>query len=392
MLRPVVVLLALLLVMEGKETVSPCSQGPYLIVEVDRHVGIGAMMNSFKPSLLIAAYFNLRLIPTKNYFHWEEHLDHQTDFMTTLGFDLGLTCREEELDGLVESKQVNLLRYDLSGLGTTLTEGDKAVLWAEDCPHSGREVDPNGLLAFIGKEIASLGQNSSSTVIVIKTQVHLDPFHEENYVCTRDVFAQMFWRRYYKDLKSNKSLVRNRASFRSKIIIAWHFRYGDDATGSIHRTPRNALPFDDGVKALGKLLVDNSSLLRSMPENRIQVNFVAWGPEEHFEEVRHLFDGRVKVLASTAAKDDYDHFDILATSDVLIGGMSSFTRLAAAANTHGVLIVDPFAARGERGHGENYAGFNNTLPISFDIQEFNSLLCQQLQRYRKRRLLRHLRC
>ena len=392
MIRPTALFFVLVLIIGGGETVSNCSQGPYLIVEVDRHVGIGAMMNSYKPSLLIAAYFNLRLIPTKNYFHWEEHQDHQTNFMTTLGFDRGITCKEEDLDSLVATRRINLIRYDLSKVGTTLTEQDKAVLWAEDCPNSQRKIDPDGLLAFIGRELAALGDSSSRTVMIIETKAYLDPFHEENYVCTREIFAHMFWRRYMRDMKASKSMVRNRSSFRSIIIVAWHFRYGDDATGSIHRTPRNALPFDDGVKALTKILYNNGSVMRTIPAKEVRVNFIAWGPEEHFEEVKQLFDGRVNVIASTAAKDDYDHFDMLATSDILIGGMSSFTRLAAAVNTQGVLIIDPFAARSERGHNEFYAGFNNTLPINFDIQDFNRLLCQQLQRYKSPRILKHLGC
>jgi len=40
----------------------------------------------------------------------------------------------------------------------------------------------------------------------------------------------------------------------NEVVIARHFRYSDQATGSIHVIPRNALKYEDGVKVVNKLL------------------------------------------------------------------------------------------------------------------------------------------
>ena len=46
----------------------------------------------------------------------------------------------------------------------------------------------------------------------------------------------------------------------NEVVIARYFRYSDQATGSIHVTPRNALKYEDGVKVVNKLLHNYSSV------------------------------------------------------------------------------------------------------------------------------------
>jgi len=221
--------------------------------------------------------------------------------------------------------------------------------------------------------------NKKNLLIFIDTHIGFDPFHQESYMCTRDIFALKFMNRYNYDLNVNESMVaRGMGSLKREIVLAWHFRYGDEASGSLHLAPTNALKYELGVAVMNKLLYHDAIVLRRLHTKHLRAKFVVWGPPDGstavFDEVKHLFNGRIEVLIGQTVEDDYNHFEILATADVIVGGLSSFTRFAAAANMFGVTIVD--------GHTNNprdrYGGFNNTLPIDFRVEDFNTLFCRQL--------------
>jgi len=121
-------------------------------VKVKRRAGIGSMMNSFKPSLLIAKYLNLTVIPTDNYFHWHEYSGqtHQTYFLRTTGFGFGLDCTEEEvIDTNIVNHNMTKLVIDLKDIKTSLTNKDNDFLFYGNCAYDGISPPPNGLLHYL---------------------------------------------------------------------------------------------------------------------------------------------------------------------------------------------------------------------------------------------------
>jgi hypothetical protein len=286
------------------------------------------MMNSFKPSLLLAKYFGMTVIPTYNYFHWEETIGHATDFMRTLGFGLDLDCQEEDtLPANIEKSGLKKVLIDLVQLNITITTQDMHLIFNDDAKVSD-EIDPNGVMQQVKLALEANKDNLNKLLIFIDTHIYIYPWHEESYVATREIFASTFHHRYFDiDLKrSDVTLGRSIHSMETELVIAWHFRYGDVATGSKFKLPYNALPYEDGVAIIHKLLYDEQSVLFNLPKSFVKVKFVVWGWADDFADIPQLFDNRVEMVSSNTPAGDYLHFEILATSDILVGGVSSFTR------------------------------------------------------------------
>jgi hypothetical protein len=322
------IFVSVLLQSYGQNTDGRCSNGPYLIVKVERQVGIGAMMNSFKPSLVIAKYLNLTVIPTWNYFHWNETPDHPTDFMRTIGFGVDMDCDENDtIPQNIEQSGLKKILINLEKEKMTLTKQDIHTLYQDNAKIT-NEIDPNGLIHVLLSTLQENKDNSKKLLIFVDTKINLYPFHEEAYVNTREIFATTFRHRYYDiDLKrSDVTLGRSIHSMENDLVIAWHFRYGDVKTGSKFITPYNALPYQDGVNIIQKLLYDEHSVLFNLTGSFIKVKFVVWGWAEDFKDIPELFDKRAEIITSDDPAGDYLHFEVLATSDILVGGVSSFTR------------------------------------------------------------------
>jgi len=91
-----------------------CQNGPYIFDDslhnVDSPEGIGSSVEHMKLSILLSRAFELTLIPNPYFF---KSADHHTDFMSRLGWDLGVDCHHNDVFQAMHGKGHNFANVTL---------------------------------------------------------------------------------------------------------------------------------------------------------------------------------------------------------------------------------------------------------------------------------------
>jgi hypothetical protein len=229
--------------------------------------------------------------------------------------------------------------------------------------------DPCKSIWYQLRELTTQKNRRSTIVYMFKlsnTRVITDGFY-----CTRELFAESYINNYILD--SQRTVFEGSSnqiapSFNPrKFNIAFHFRYGDTATPDPNRITLRGVPLKDGIQVLQNLLGKDSPL----DLQDCTINFFSEGDPSVFQPVKDAFPDVQMFLGTNSSV--YRDLDLLSASDVLIGGTSSFTTLAAAINVNGVFVMMHHDSAKIRGI-DNVVPFQSVL--RGNLTSFTEMLCR----------------
>mmetsp|Transcript_24780 Transcript_24780/g.34050 ORF Transcript_24780/g.34050 Transcript_24780/m.34050 type:complete len:394 (-) Transcript_24780:61-1242(-) len=355
-----------------------CVSGPYLFDEACFHFsqGIGSSINKMKLQILAAQLYNLTVIPNPSCFMSSEH---STNFLSVFGWDIGLDCLFDDINKTEISiihrvpimiKEEFLDSKEPFALCNAYSFGDGRIKQEIGAYTTN---DKHGIWGELSRAVSQLNEKRNSTVFVIQRPYY--SYNLEGYQCSRDFIVDRFYLALKNDNPNRRAISYNR----DKINIAFHFRYGDTAKADpnypkepnwdVDYSEQHRLPLKLGIALLQSILGSKSALNAA----HSVIHFFSEGDLAMFKKFSVAFPDTVFHIGNeSTVLNDLDH---MAHADILLGGPSSFTSLAAALNRWGVNVMPAVRNPAE----DKFAGMGGVVRqhriVSGDLSEFNAQLC-----------------
>ena len=321
-----------------KHSTSECNSGAYIFDNAcyQQSQGIGSSINKMKIQILVSQVFNLSLLPNPACFYSHEH---STNMLTPFGWDYNIDCDVNAIErarnmttspSLPIIVPINILegsfdQKESSLMCNALYEGTLASTLPKIVDDK-----KNGIFAQLSATINRTDpSNRRRTIYSIQRPYH--SYNIEGYQCSGDLIASRFYEARQRQIKSHPE--ERRISFdRSKINIAFHFRYGDTAKadptypkepnwdvgnyninwiiidnkfyGQSDYSEQHRLPLKTGIALLQMLLGEKSALVRE----QTAIHFFSEGDPKLFHKFKVAFPSTVFHLGNQSTTLlDLDH-------------------------------------------------------------------------------------
>ena len=385
-----------------------CSSGPYLTDDMCSRdsQGIGSNIALLKVLILFSQATSLKLSLDPRCFASPYH---RTDLAYLFENWSDPSCSYAEIQSLVRRKEVEnwanlsnvrIIHVNMLGLekerSAEIDSICQVMTGVADAPRALKKMKQLGnspqsaSFHFLG----AMQERNPKSIVYVHRMYY---FHRiDTFRCTRKFIASKYWELYELHML-NSSVGRTRVPVdRSELYISFHFRYGDTTDTRADAADVNApnlerrIPLADGIDAIKCVTgITCASVFQGMPH---KIFFISENPtsnESVFSQFFKEFPNAEQRINTRKVESD---LDLLGLSDVMIGGSSTFTALAAALNLNGINVVpyrqpkfwgilnrvsisDLVASSRNQSVAEEDISGDNPITGAQGIQSFNKFVC-----------------